>query len=249
MNDRITGKRAVVTGGAKGIGEAIVTRFYNEGAAAVAIIDINLEMAKETAKKIDPSGEKVFAFSCNVADYDDTERCFKEIYEKIGGVDILVNNAGLNRDRTLCKMSKEEWYDVLNVDLNALFNTCKQVAPAMKEQEYGKIVNMSSIGFLGGHGQTNYAAAKAGVLGFTRSLARELAKHNITVNAVCPAGVMTDMLKTIEPELLEKKMAAFPRKRPAMPEEIASVVLFLSSDDSSFVNGEKIIVTDSRMTQ
>lgn len=249
MNDRITGKKAVVTGAAKGIGEAIATRFFNEGAAAVAIVDMNFEAAEATARKIDPSGEKVFAFACDVSDFADTERCFKEIYARLERVDILVNNAGINRDRTLCKMTPEEWHSVINVDLNSLFNTCRQVAPHMKEQEYGKIVNMSSAGFLGGGGQTNYSAAKAGVLGFTRSLSRELAKHNITVNAVCPAGVMTDMLMAMPAEIREARVAAFPRKRAAFPEEVASVVLFLASDDSCFVNGEKILVTDGRIVQ
>ena len=249
MNDRIIGKTAVVTGGAQGIGEAIVTRFFNEGAKAVALVDMNLEKAKETAKKIDPSGEKVIAFSCDVSSYEDTERCFNEIYEALGRVDILVNNAGINRDRTLCKMSIEEWSAVINVDLCSLFNTCKQVAPRMKEQEYGKIVNMSSAGFLGGFGQTNYASAKAGVIGFTRSLSRELARHNITVNAVCPAGVMTDMLMNMPEEAREKAIGSFPRKRAAFPSEIASVVLFLASDDSAFVNGEKILVTDAKYVQ
>ncbi len=248
MKTNLKGRIAAITGGANGIGYAAAERFLEEEIEAIAIIDINPEAAKAAAAKLDPTGKKVFAFNCNVADFDDTERCFKEVFAKLGRVDILVNSAGINRDRTLIKMSREEWNDVIGVDLTGIWNCCKQVCPGMKEREYGKIVNMSSIGYLGGHGQTNYAAAKAGVLGLTRSLARELAKHNVTVNAICPAGVMTDMLKTVEPELLAKKMAAFPRKRAADPSEIASVIYFLSCDDSSFVNGEKIIVTDSRMT-
>ncbi len=248
MGDMLKGRIALITGGAKGIGAAAAKRFLEEDIEKLILVDLNGEMAEATAKELDPSGERVFAYACNVADYYETERVFGEILERFGRVDILVNNAGINRDRTLIKMSKEEWDAVIGVDLNSLFNTCKQICPGMKEREYGKIVNMSSIGYLGGHGQTNYAAAKAGVLGFTRALSKELAKHNITVNAVCPAGVMTDMLKTVDPEVLARKMSTFPRKRPANPEEVAAVITFLASDDSSFVNGEKIIVTDARMT-
>ena len=246
MSKKLTGRIAAVTGGANGIGYATVKRFLQEDIDAVAIIDINFDKAKSAAEELDPSGKRAFAFSCNVADFKDTERCFGEIFAKLGRVDILVNSAGINRDKTLIKMSREEWKDVIGVDLTGIWNCCKQVCPGMKEREYGKIVNLSSISFKGGHGQTNYSAAKAGVLGLTRSLARELAKHNVTVNAVCPAGVDTDMLKSIKPEIYEKKKAAFPRKRWARPEELASVIYFLSNDDSSFVNGEKIVVTDSK---
>ena len=247
--NRLSGKIALITGGAKGIGKTTAEVFVAENAEKVILVDLDIELAKKTAAEIDPSGTKVFAYRCNVADYYDTEKVMQEILAEHGRVDVLLNSAGINRDHTLIKMTKEEWDAVIGVDLTSLFNVCKQICPGMKEREYGKIINMSSIGFLGGHGQTNYAAAKAGVLGFTRALAKELAKHNITVNAVCPAAVNTDMLKTVDPETLAKKMATFPRKRPAEPEEVASVILFLATDDSAFVNGEKIVVTDARITQ
>ena len=147
----------------------------------------------------------------------------------------------------MLKMDVADWHAVLAVDLTSLFYCCKQVLPGMMEQQYGKIINMSSMGFGGAHGQGNYAAAKYGVLGLTRVLAKEYAKYNITANAICPAAVATDMLNDMVPEVLAERLKQFPRNRAAKPEEIASVITFLAGDDSSFVNGEKIIVTDGRM--
>lgn len=243
----LKGKYAVVTGAAKGIGACAVKQFLEEGVAAVALVDLNLEAAQATAKELDPTGERAFAFNCNVANFDDTTRCFNEIKEKFGRIDILVNNAGITRDKTMLKMDVADWHAVLAVDLTSLFYCCKQVLPGMMEQQYGKIINMSSMGFGGAHGQGNYAAAKYGVLGLTRVLAKEYAKYNITANAICPAAVATDMLNDMVPEVLAERLKQFPRNRAAKPEEIASVITFLAGDDSSFVNGEKIIVTDGRM--
>lgn len=243
----LKGKYAVVTGAAKGIGACAVKRFLEEGVAAVALVDLNLEAAQATARELDPTGERAFAFNCNVANFDDTTRCFNEIKEKFGRIDILVNNAGITRDKTMLKMDVSDWHAVLAVDLTSLFYCCKQVLPGMMEQQYGKIINMSSMGFGGAHGQGNYAAAKYGVLGLTRVLAKEYAKYNITANAICPAAVATDMLNDMVPEVLAERLKQFPRNRAAKPEEIASVITFLAGDDSSFVNGEKIIVTDGRM--
>jgi NAD(P)-dependent dehydrogenase (short-subunit alcohol dehydrogenase family) len=243
----LKGKYAVITGAAKGIGACAVKRFLDEGVAAVALVDLNLEAAEATARELDPTGERAFAFSCNVAKFEDTTRCFNEIKEKFGRIDILVNNAGITRDKTMLKMDVSDWHAVLAVDLTSLFYCCKQVLPGMMEQQYGKIINMSSMGFGGAHGQGNYAAAKYGVLGLTRVLAKEYAKYNITANAICPAAVATDMLNDMNPEVLAERLKQFPRNRAAKPEEIASVITFLASDDSSFVNGEKVIVTDGRM--
>ena len=246
MNPRLTGKIAVITGGAKGIGAAAAKRFLQENIETVVLVDLNLEQAEETAKELDPTGTKVFAYACNVGDFDETQTVFGEIEARFGRIDILVNSAGITRDRTLINQSKENWDAVINVDLDSMFNTAKAVCPGMKARRYGKIVNMSSIAFLGGFGQTNYSSAKAGVLGFTRSLAREMARYNITVNAICPAGVMTDMLKAMDPEILQRRLNLFPCKRACQPEEAAAVIAFLSSDDSSFVNGEKIVLNDGR---
>lgn len=244
---KLSGKIAVVTGAAQGIGAGVVKRFLEDGVDAVALVDLNLEAAQATAKELDPAGERAIAYKCNVAVPEDVERCFGEILAKFGRVDILVNNAGIIRDRTIIKMPVEDWELVLKIDLSALFYCCKQVLPGMIQRQYGKIVNMSSMGFMGSHGQANYAAAKHGVVSLSRVLAKEYAQYNITSNAVCPAAVATDMITAVEPELLKKKMAAFPRCRPAEVAELAAVVSFLASDDSSFVNGERVIVTDGRM--
>ena len=244
---KLSGKIAVVTGAAQGIGAGVVKRFLEDGVEAVALVDLNLEAAQATAKELDPTGERAIAYKCNVANPQDVERCFGEILAKFGRVDILVNNAGIIRDRTIIKMPVEDWELVLKIDLSALFYCCKQVLPGMIQRQYGKIVNMSSMGFMGSHGQSNYAAAKHGVVALSRVLAKEYAQYNITSNAVCPAAVATDMITAVEPELLKKKMAAFPRCRPAEVAELAAVVSFLASDDSSFVNGERVIVTDGRM--
>lgn len=244
---KLVGKFAVVTGAAQGIGAGVVKRFLEDGVEAVALVDLNLEAAQATARELDPTGKRAIAFKCNVAVPTDVERCFAEIIAAFGRVDILVNNAGIIRDRTIIKMPVEDWELVLKIDLSALFYCTKQVLPGMIERQYGKIVNMSSMGFMGSHGQSNYAAAKHGVVTFSRVMAKEYAQYNITTNAVCPAAVATDMITAVEPELLKKKMAAFPRNRPAEVAELAAVVSFLASDDSAFVNGERVIVTDGRM--
>lgn len=245
--NQLIGKYAVVTGAAQGIGAAAVKRFLDEGVAGVALVDLNLEAAQATAAQLDPTGKRAIAFKCNVANYQDVEKCFGDIIKTFGQVDILVNNAGIIRDRTIIKMPVEDWHAVLAVDLTSAFYCCKQVLPGMIERKYGKIVNMSSYGYVGSHGQSNYAAAKHGILGLTRVLAKEYAQYNITSNAICPTAVATEMITAVEPELLKQKMAAFPRNRAASVEELAGVICFLAGDDSGFVNGEKVIVTDGRL--
>ncbi len=241
------GKTAIVTGGAQGIGEGAVKRLLDDGIDLVALVDMNLEAAEATARKLDPTGTRAFAFRCNVTNPEDVSTCFKAVEEQFGKIDILVTCAGIVRDRTIIKLPVEDWELVLAVDLSGVLYCCQAVLPGMIARKYGKIVNMSSLGFVGAHGQSNYAAAKYGVIGLSRVLAKEYAQYNITSNAICPAAVATDMILSVEPELLKQKMAAFPRKRPCSVEEMASVIAFLASDDSSFVNGEKIIVTDGRI--
>ena len=242
-----TGKYAIVTGAASGIGAGAVKRFLDDGIEKIALVDLNLEAAQAKAKELDPTGERAVAFKCNVANPADVQRCFDEIKAAFPRIDILVNSAGIVRDRTIINLPVEDWELVLAVDLSSLVYCCQQVLPVMIGQEYGKIVNISSMGYGGAFGQSNYAAAKHGVLGLSRVIAKEYAKYNITANAVCPAAVDTDMIKTVPADKLAVKMAAFPRKRPCSVEEMASVIAFLSCDDSSFVNGERVIVTDGRM--
>jgi len=244
---KLTGKYAIITGGGKGIGAGVAEVFVKEDVAGLALVDMNLELAQQTAKRLDPTGERVFAFQCNVTNYNQVEQVFGEIEAKFGRIDALINCAGINRDKTLINMTEEEWKAVIDVDMSAIFYCCKAVAPGMVARKYGKMVNISSIGFKGNLGQINYATAKYGVVALSRALAKDLAQYNITVNTVCPATVATDMIKSVPPEILAQRVALFPRKRPAEPSEIGTVCLFLSSDDSSFVNGEKMIVTDARI--
>lgn len=243
MNNRLEGKYAVVTGAAKGIGEAIAKRFFEEGVAGVAILDIDQESAKKTAFNIDPSGKVVFGFECNIADEQRIKDVFNKIKAQFGHIDILVNNAGITRDSMFHKMEDAQWNAVFAVNVNGVYNCCKAVISDMREQKYGKIVNLASVSAFGNIGQTNYGASKAAVIGLTKCLAKEVARYNITVNAIAPSYVETDMMRSVPEKVREKFMAAVPAQRFAEPSEIASVVAFLSSDDSRFVVGECIVVS------
>lgn len=243
MKMKLEGKYAVVTGAAKGIGEAIAKRLYEDGAAGVAILDIEQESAENAAKTIDPSDKIVFGFSCNVANRQQVEEAFGKIKAQFGRIDILVNNAGITRDSMFHKMEDDQWDAVLAVNLNGVYNCCKAVTSDMREQKYGKIVNVASVSAYGNIGQTNYGAAKAAVIGLTKCLAKEVARNNITVNAIAPSYVETDMMSAVPEKVREMFINAVPLQRFADPSEIASVVAFLSSDDSSFVIGECIVVS------
>lgn len=239
---KLLDKIAIVTGAAQGIGEKIAARLLNEG-ATVIILDVNFEKLERTASALYASGENVYPMKCNVADPEDVSKTFYTIYEKFGKIDILVNNAGITRDAFFHKMTPEQWHSVLDVNLNSMFYTCQAVIPQMRKQQYGKIVNVSSSSSWGNMGQGNYSASKAGVLGLTRTLAKENGAKQITVNAVAPGQINTDMTKDLPDDV--KKMATMltPAGRMGDPAEVASVVAFLASDDSSFVNGECISVS------
>ena len=178
----LSGKYCIVTGAGKGIGKAIAKRFLMENAAGVAILEWDLELAKATALELDPTGEKVIAVKCNVADSDMVKAAVDETVAKFGRIDVLINNAGVTRDRIFHKMTDEEWYTVININLNGVYNLCKFVVPMMREQESGAIVNISSTSLQDNPGQANYAATKAALLGFTRTLGKELGRKNVRVN-------------------------------------------------------------------
>lgn len=243
MTRSLVGKFAVVTGAARGIGEAIAQRFFDEGVSKIAVLDIDLESAEKTAKSIDPTGKVVIGLACNVADKLEVHSVFSTIHDLFGRIDILVNNAGITRDSMFHKMSDQQWDDVINVNLLGIYNCCKAVIQEMRNNKYGKIVNLASVSAFGNIGQVNYGASKAAVIGFTKCLAKESASNNITVNAIAPSYVETEMMKAVPEKVREKFLEAVPAKRFAEPSEIASVVAFLSSDDSSFVNGECIVVS------
>lgn len=234
---------AVVTGGAQGIGAAIVDRLVKDGFGCVILLDLDFSAATETARMIDPEGTTVHPYVCNVGNAAQVSDVFEKIVRDCGPIDVLVNNAGITRDAMFHKMTETQWESVLNVNLNGMFNTCHAVIGSMRARRYGKIVNVASVSAFGNVGQTNYGAAKAGVIGFTKCLARESARNNITVNAIAPSYVNTDMLRAVPEETMQRFLDAIPAHRLAEPSEIASVVSFLCGDDSSFVNGECIVVS------
>jgi len=239
--ERLNGKAAVVSGAAMGIGFAIAKRLLEEG-ARVAMLDINKAKLDESLKTLG-QGANARTFECNVADRQNVNSVMAAVEQEIGPVDILVNCAGITRDSMFHKMTDDQWDTALSVNLGGVYNTCKALIEGMKNRKYGKIVNFASVSAFGNIGQTNYGAAKAAVIGFTKCLAKETARNNITVNAVAPSYVNTEMLRAVPDNVMEKFLAAIPLGRLAEPEEVASVVAFLSSDDSSFVTGECIVVS------
>lgn len=232
-------KVAVVTGGSRGIGRAICSAFCKNG-ADVAFLDVgNAEQTAETVTELSSFGTKVKAYQCNITDYAETEAVFKEIIAEFGTIDILVNNAGITRDKLLLGMKPEEFTAVIDTNLVGAYNTVKQVYPVMMKKRSGKIVNISSVsGIMGNAGQTNYSASKAGLIGFTKSLAKELAARGVCCNAVAPGFVATNMTTAFAEN--EALLSSIPLKRFAQPEEIAALVLFLSSDNANYITGEVI---------
>lgn len=237
---KLDGKVALVTGGARGIGKAISERLAGEG-AAVALVDIMLEVAEQTATEFKGKGYTAEAFSANVAKVEDAENTIAQVLEKFGRIDILVNNAGITRDNLMMRMSEEDWDAVIAVNLKGTFNFTKAVIRPMMKNRYGKIVNVASVvGRMGNAGQANYSASKAGVIGLTKTTAKEFASRNITVNAVAPGYIKTDMTGKVSEAATEAFMSVIPMKRAGVPEDVANVVYFLCSPDSDYVSGQVI---------
>ena len=239
----LAGKYCIVTGGGKGIGKAIAKRFFEEEAAGVAILEYDLELANATALEIDPTGKRVIAIRCNVADSDMVKDAIDTVISTFGKIDVLINNAGITRDKMFHKMTDEDWYSVLNVNLNGVYNLCKYVVPLMREQESGSIVNLSSTSLMGNAGQANYAATKAALQGFTRTMAKELGRKNVRMNCIAPGYIDTDMMRSVGDEILTRMIKGIPAQRLADPDEIASIAAFLSTDDSSWVSGQTIFAS------
>lgn len=239
----LEGKYCIVTGAGKGIGKAIAKRFVEEQAAGVAILEYDIAMAEATAKELDPTGKKVIAVKCNVADSEQVKDAIDQVVAAFGQIDVLVNNAGIIRDRIFHKMTDAEWHAVIDVNLNGVYNTCKYVVPLMRERMQGAIVNISSTSLFGNPGQANYAATKAALQGFTRTLGMELARKNVRMNCVAPGFVDTDMMHAIGEDKLNAALSRTPAQRLCSPDEIASVVTFLSTEDSSWVTGQTIIAS------
>jgi 3-oxoacyl-[acyl-carrier protein] reductase len=235
-------KTAMVTGAAQGIGKAIALRLAKEG-ADVAVCDINPEKASETAKEIESLGRNAIALKLNVADSKEVEENVNKILDKFKKIDILVNNAGITRDGLIIRMKEEDWDAVLNVNLKGTFNCIRTVARHMMKQRYGRIVNISSvIGIIGNAGQANYAASKAGVIGVTKSAAKELASRNITVNAVAPGFIKTAMTEVLPENVKAEMLKLIPLSRFGETSDVAEAVLFLASEAASYITGHVIEV-------
>lgn len=234
---KLKGKVALITGAGRGIGKAIAIVLAKEGAKTI-VNDINLKDAEDTVFEISEMGGEALAIASNVADRSQVEDMFIKIKEKFGQLHVLVNNAGITRDALLTKLTEEQWDQVIDVNLKGVFNCCQFASEMMVNQKEGKIVNLASIaGQMGNVGQINYAATKAGVIGMTKTMAKELARYNINVNAVAPGFINTPMTKVIPEKVKESMIKAIPLKRAGEPEDIASAVRFLVTDDSSFITG------------
>ena len=230
-------KVAYVTGGMGGIGTAICQRLHKEGLKVIAGCGPTRDYAKWLAEQ-KALGYTFYASAGNVGDWDSTVEAFAKAKAEHGSIDVLVNNAGITRDRMFVKMTREDWDAVIETNLNSMFNVTKQVVADMVEKGWGRIVNISSVnGEKGQAGQTNYSAANAGMHGFSMALAQELATKGVTVNTVSPGYIGTDMVKAIRPDVLEKIVATIPVKRLGAPEEIGSIVAWLSGEDSGFTTG------------
>ncbi|MBB5417643.1 acetoacetyl-CoA reductase [Paraburkholderia atlantica] len=229
---------AYVTGGMGGIGTAICQRLHKENYTVIAGCGPNSTRKARWLEDQKALGFNFVASEGNVADWESTAKAFEKVRKEVGEVDVLVNNAGITRDGMFRKMTYEDWQAVIDTNLTSLFNVTKQVIEGMVDRGFGRIINISSVnGQKGQFGQTNYSTAKAGIHGFTMALAQEVATKNVTVNTVSPGYIGTDMVKAIRPEVLEKIVATIPVRRLGTPDEIASIVAWIASDEAGFATG------------
>lgn len=238
---QLTGKTAIVTGGARGIGRAIAMTLAAAGANIVINYTSSSKAAEEVVEEAKKLGVSALAVKADVSQNDEIENLVKEVLNQFGSIDILVNNAGITRDNLLIRMSEEDFQAVIDVNLKGAFICTKHVSKVMMKQRTGKIINIASVvGITGNAGQSNYAASKAGLIGFTKSIAKELAKRNINVNAVAPGYIETDMTASLPEKVREGFMINIPMARGGSPQDVANVVLFLSSKNSDYITGQVI---------
>lgn len=244
----LTDKIALVTGGSRGIGAAIAKALAKEDAAVVINYNGSGERAKAVAEEIKVSGGKAEIYQCNVADFDACGEMIKTLIQKYGRIDILVNNAGITKDGLLVKMTEEDFDAVIDTNLKGAFHTIRHMSRYFLKQKSGKIINISSVsGIMGNAGQANYSASKAGIIGLTKSAARELASRGINVNAIAPGFIATDMTDSMPKEAREKMIEKIPLNRIGGPEEIADLAVFLASDKADYITGQ-VFAVDGGMT-
>ncbi|MDE2093186.1 MAG: acetoacetyl-CoA reductase [Burkholderiales bacterium] len=241
----------LVTGGMGGLGETISTKMVDAGYKVVVTYSPGNTKHADWVAGMKAKGYDITAVACDVADFDSCTRAVAEVQGKVGAVDVLVNNAGITRDTTFKKMNKVDWDQVMRTNLDSLFNMTKQVADGMVERGWGRIINISSVnGSKGAFGQTNYSAAKAGVHGFTKALALEVAKKNVTVNTISPGYIGTKMVTAIPEEVLNTKiLPQIPVGRLGKPEEVAGLVIYLASEEAAFVTGANIAINGGQHMQ
>jgi 3-oxoacyl-[acyl-carrier protein] reductase len=238
----LTDKVALVTGGGQGIGRAIAITLAKHG-ADVIVCDIEQETAHTVAREIEDLGRKSLPVVCDVSKPEECRNMINNSKEAFGKIDILVNNAGITRDNLLMRMSEEDWDAVLSVNLKSVFNTCKAIVRLMMKQKSGRIINISSVvGLMGNAGQANYSASKAGIIGLTKTLAKEFASRGITVNAIAPGFIRTRMTDVLKDDTREALIKMIPMNRLGEPEDVANAVLFLSSPLASYITGQVLTV-------
>lgn len=239
----LEGKNAIITGGSRGIGKGIARVFAEQGANVAFTYNSSAESALELEKELSSLGVKAKAYKSNAANFEEAQELIKNVGEEFGSIDILVNNAGITKDNLLMRMSEEDFDKVIEVNLKSIFNMTKAVQRIMLKQRHGSIINMSSVvGVKGNAGQANYAASKAGIIGFSKSMALELGSRNIRTNVVAPGFIETEMTEKLDEKVVQGWRDAIPLKRGGQPEDIANTCVFLGSDMSSYITGQVIHV-------
>lgn len=242
-NMELSGKTALVTGAGRGIGAAIAKKLADKGATVIINYSGNDKAAQDTLDDIAADGNKAEIYKCNVADYEEVEHMIQYVVQKYKKIDILINNAGITRDGLIMRMSEKDFDDVIDVNLKGTFNCIRHVARQMIKQRCGRIVNMSSVvGIAGNAGQVNYAASKAGIIGITKSAAKELAARGITVNAIAPGYIDTDMTRVLSDDIKDGIVSQIPLKRMGQVSDIADAAVFLVSDRASYITGQVLSV-------